>query len=236
MDVVARETRWVTGRSPEHGGAGDSSILTAYGLFQGMRASAEHAWGTPSRRDRRAGVAGVGKVGRHLLDHLLEDGATVVVTDVSEAALARIGARHPGVDIAADVPALLADGLDVYAPCALGGAPDEDTVAQLTATIVCGAANNQLAHPGVEKLRRRRPPKSSTPPAGSSRWPTPTACPRRRPRTGSPSAACPTSGGYAASCCPADEPPQGTTPARRAVGVPSGSGHGTVGDTTNLTS
>lgn len=46
MDVVARECRWTTGRSPENGGAGDSSVLTAFGVFQGMRASAQHLWGT----------------------------------------------------------------------------------------------------------------------------------------------------------------------------------------------
>jgi valine dehydrogenase (NAD+) len=45
MDVVARESRFVTGRSPEHGGAGDSSVLTAFGVFQGMRAAAAHRWG-----------------------------------------------------------------------------------------------------------------------------------------------------------------------------------------------
>ena len=66
MDVIARESTYVTGRSPAHGGAGDSSILTAYGVFQGMRAAAERAWGTPSLSGRRIGVAGVGKVGRHV--------------------------------------------------------------------------------------------------------------------------------------------------------------------------
>src|SRR5262245_8645013 len=90
MDVVARETRWVTGRSPEHGGAGDSSILTAFGVFQGMRASAEHLWGAPSLQGRTVGIAGVGKVGRHLVEHLLEDGARVVITDVNENAVAAI--------------------------------------------------------------------------------------------------------------------------------------------------
>ena len=50
MDVIARETRYVTGRSVEHGGAGDSSILTAWGVFQGMRAAAEHVWGAPTLR------------------------------------------------------------------------------------------------------------------------------------------------------------------------------------------
>jgi valine dehydrogenase (NAD+) len=152
MDVVARECQYVTGRSPEHGGAGDSSILTAWGLFQGMRASAEHLWGAPTLRGRRVGVAGVGKVGRHLVGHLLADGAAVVITDVNEQAIDRTRARHPEVDVVADTATLIRSALDVYAPCALGAALDDDTVPVLTAKVVCGAANNQLAHPGIEKV------------------------------------------------------------------------------------
>ena len=151
MDIVAKETRFVTGRSVEHGGAGDSSILTAYGVFQGMRAAAEHAWGTPTLRGRRVGVAGVGKVGRHLIKHLTEDGASVVATDVNAAATDWVRSTYPQVDVVADTAALLAADIDVYAPCAMGGALDDETVAVLGAKIVCGAANNQLAHPGVEK-------------------------------------------------------------------------------------
>ncbi len=152
MDVIARETRWVTGRSPEHGGAGDSSILTAYGVFQGMRASAQQVWGRPTLAGRRVGVAGVGKVGHLLVDHLIADGATVIVSDVDPAAVARVRAAHPEVEVAADEAALVSAELDVYAPCALGGALDDRRAATLTAAIVCGAANNQLEHPGVEKI------------------------------------------------------------------------------------
>ncbi|QMU73289.1 Glu/Leu/Phe/Val dehydrogenase [Streptacidiphilus sp. P02-A3a] len=151
MDVVARECDFVTGRSPEYGGAGDSSVLTAFGVFQAMRACARHRWGAPTLAGRRVGVAGVGKVGHHLVGHLVEDGAQVVVTDVRADAVARVRAAHPGVEVVADAGALVRANLDVYAPCALGGALDDDTVAALTATVVCGAANNQLAHPGVEK-------------------------------------------------------------------------------------
>ncbi|WP_461029725.1 Leu/Phe/Val dehydrogenase [Streptomyces sparsus] len=152
MDVVARECRWTTGRSPENGGAGDSSVLTAFGVFQGMRASARHLWGEPTLRGRTVGVAGVGKVGHHLVRHLVEDGAEVVVTDVREQSLARVRAEHPQVVVAADTDALIrTPGLDVYAPCALGGALNDETVPALTARVVCGAANNQLAHAGVEK-------------------------------------------------------------------------------------
>ncbi|NEC67511.1 Glu/Leu/Phe/Val dehydrogenase dimerization domain-containing protein [Streptomyces sp. SID9727] len=152
MDVVARECRWTTGRSPENGGAGDSSVLTAYGVFQGMRASAQHLWGDPTLRGRKVGVAGVGKVGHYLVEHLLADGAEVVITDVREESVRRITDKHPEVAVAADTAALIrTEGLDIYAPCALGGALDDHTVPVLTAKVVCGAANNQLAHPGVEK-------------------------------------------------------------------------------------
>ncbi|MFH9420511.1 Leu/Phe/Val dehydrogenase [Streptomyces sp. NPDC017529] len=152
MDVVARTNRWTTGRSPENGGAGDSSVLTAFGVYQGMRASAQHLWGDPTLRGRKVGVAGVGKVGHHLVEHLLEDGAEVVVTDVRAESIERVRSRHPQVRVAPDTGSLIrTPGLDVYAPCALGGALDDDTVPALTARVVCGAANNQLAHPGVEK-------------------------------------------------------------------------------------
>src|SRR5436305_7801596 len=152
MDTVARECPYVTGRSETHGGAGDSSVLTAWGVFQGMRAAAEQVWGQPSLTGRRVGIAGLGKVGKHLIAHLAEDGARIVGTDVSKAALAWVRERYPQVDLVADEAALIRSEIDVYAPCALGGALDDDTVSVLHAKIVERAANNQLAHPGVEKL------------------------------------------------------------------------------------
>jgi valine dehydrogenase (NAD+) len=156
MDVVARESRFVTGRSPESGGAGDSSVLTAYGVFQGMRASAERVWGTPSLAGKRVGIAGVGKVGRYLIGHLIDDGASIVATDPYEGALEWLRNNYAQVDIVGDTAELIGSEMDVYAPCALGGALDDATVDALSAKIVCGAANNQLAHPGVEKLLEER--------------------------------------------------------------------------------
>ena len=156
MDVIARETRYVTGRSPEHGGAGDSSVLTAWGVFQGMRAAAEHTWGSPTLAGRRVGVAGLGKVGKYLVGHLIEDGASVVATDVNEAALEWARTTYPQVDLVTDTHALITSDIEVYAPCALGGALDDDTVPVLRAKIVTGGANNQLAHPGIEKMLEER--------------------------------------------------------------------------------
>jgi valine dehydrogenase (NAD+) len=152
MDLVARECRFVTGRTVEHGGAGDSSVLTAFGVYQGMRASAEVAWGSSSLTGKRVGVAGVGKVGHHLVEHLLADGAEVVVTDVSERAVERVRLPHPEVDVVDDADAMVRADIDVYAPCALGGAISDEVVDVLRAKVICGGANNQLEHVGIEKL------------------------------------------------------------------------------------
>ena len=151
MDIIARECPWTTGRTTANGGAGDSSVLTAMGVMHGMRAAAEHAWGRTSLRGRTVGVEGVGKVGHRLVDHLVEDGAEVVICDVSPAAIEAVRARHPGVRAVADVEALIGEKLDILAPCALGGTLTEHVVNTLDARIVCGAANNQLAHHGIEK-------------------------------------------------------------------------------------
>jgi valine dehydrogenase (NAD+) len=156
MDDIARECDFVTGRTAAHGGAGDSSVLTAYGVFQGMRAAAEAVWGAPSLDGRTVGVSGVGKVGRHLVRHLVEDGAAVVVTDVHGPSVDRVREEFRDVAVAVSTEALVASPLDVYAPCALGGAITDEVVDVLSARIVCGAANNQLAHPGVEKALEER--------------------------------------------------------------------------------
>jgi valine dehydrogenase (NAD+) len=151
MDLVARECSYVTGRTIPNGGAGDSSVLTAFGVFQGMRAAAEHVWGTTSLAGRTVAVEGVGKVGHRLVDHLVGDGARIVIFDTSHTATERVRAKHPEVTVVQTREELLASQLDVYSPCALGGAIDGDTVDVLSARIICGGANNQLAHPGVEK-------------------------------------------------------------------------------------
>ena len=164
---------WTSSRRPPasrpagreaHGGAGDSSVLTAYGVFQGMRAAAAapvgHAVpGRPAGRD-----LGVGKVGRRLVEPAAADGASVVICDVSPDAVAAVLAEHPSVEVAADAATLTGLPLDVYSPNAMGGALDDDTVERLQAEIVCGAANNQLAVEGPAGRRTGwRSAGSSTP-------------------------------------------------------------------------
>jgi valine dehydrogenase (NAD+) len=152
MDLIARECGHVTGRTTANGGAGDSGLLTAFGVFQGMRAAAVHAWGDDSLAGKRVGVEGAGKVGRRLIGHLIEAGAEVSACDVSQAALDRVLEEHPGVRVAGDTRELAMADLDIFSPCALGGTLTDELAGSLRAKIVCGGANNQLGHAGVGKL------------------------------------------------------------------------------------
>jgi len=149
MDLIATVNPWTTGRSPEHGGCGDSGDLTAVGVHHALKAVAEHLWGSPSLAGRRVAIAGAGKVGGRLAGHVIDEGGRVLVADVDPDTVARLRAAYPGVEVAASADDLVEADVDVLSPCALGHAITPEVAARLTASAVCGAANNQLAEPGL---------------------------------------------------------------------------------------
>ncbi|HEX2028203.1 MAG TPA: Glu/Leu/Phe/Val dehydrogenase [Nitriliruptorales bacterium] len=142
MTVVAQETRWVTGMDPEHGGSGDSGVTTAFGVFVGVKAVAEHLWGSDSLEGRHVSVQGLGKVGARLAEHLAEAGAKLTVTDVDPEALDRTATRL-GAEVVTPDEILDVDA-DVFSPNALGAVLTEATIPRLEVAAICGGANNQL--------------------------------------------------------------------------------------------
>jgi len=152
MDTVKRETRWVTGCSHTYGGSGDPSPVTAYGVFHGMKACCLEVFGTPELEGRTVAVQGVGKVGYALCGHLTEAGAKVTIADVDVDNLARAVSDF-GV-ATTDLAGIHALDADIFAPCALGGGINDDTISEFNCKIIAGAANNQLARPEHgDKLR-----------------------------------------------------------------------------------
>ena len=145
MDVVRSVTRFVTGISRDHGGSGDPSPATAWGVLHAMRAAAEHLWGRAELAGRHVVISGVGKVGMGLAGHLHAEGARLTVADVRpeavEAAVGAFGASVVDVDEAHTV------ACDVLSPCALGAVLNATTIPALRTAVVRGAANNQLAEP-----------------------------------------------------------------------------------------
>lgn len=150
MDLVSRETRWVTGVSEVYGGSGDPSPVTAYGVVQGLKAVAMELWKTADLKDRRFAVQGVGKVGYHVVKLLTEAGVEVVISDVDVDNLGK-AVNDFGVDTV-DEEKIHALDCDVYVPCALGGVLNDETIGELRCRAVAGAANNQLLRKEHAKL------------------------------------------------------------------------------------
>lgn len=142
MDIIHDETDFVTGISPAFGSSGNPSPVTAYGVYKGMKAAAKAAFGTDSLEGKTVAVQGVGNVAYNLCRHLHEEGAKLIVTDINkeavERAVAEFGAR------AVDPDNIYSQECDIYAPCALGATINDDTIPQLKAKVIAGAANNQL--------------------------------------------------------------------------------------------
>ena len=136
------ETGYVVGLPVEYGGSGDTSILTAYGVFLGIQACVTQVYGKKDCQGLVVAVQGVGKVGSKLCRHLKDAGASLIVSDVrrdsAEKVAAELGARIVEPD------AILSSPCDVLSPNALGGVLNHKTIPSLKCKIVCGGANNQM--------------------------------------------------------------------------------------------
>lgn len=153
LEYIAQETDHVVGLPVSMGGSGDSSIMTGYGIYLGMKATAKEVWGSDSLSGKTVAMQGFGKVGFYTSEHLLKDGVRLIVADTYPAAAER--ARKLGAEVVAPEE-ITGVECDIFAPCALGGTLNSQTISALKCRAVAGGANNQLASPqDGEALQRR---------------------------------------------------------------------------------
>ena len=145
MEIIRTVTKNVTGVHPSHGGSGDPSPFTALGVRRGIEACVKFKLKKDSLAGIHVAVQGVGHVGYYLCKELHAAGAKLSVSDVDPMKVERAQREFQAQAIALQDIATI--DCDVYAPCALGSALNDDTVPRLRAKIVAGAANNQLAEP-----------------------------------------------------------------------------------------
>ncbi|WP_115462399.1 Glu/Leu/Phe/Val family dehydrogenase [Winogradskyella aurantiaca] len=143
MDLVREVTPYVTGISESKGGAGNPSPITAYGVFMGMKAAAQYKFGSDILEDKVVYVEGIGNVGEALVEHLVNEGANVTISDINRERLEMIRDKYD-VKIY-DGHDLYSEEMDIYAPCALGATINDNTIDKIKAQVIAGAANNQLA-------------------------------------------------------------------------------------------
>lgn len=154
MQAMGQSTRHVAGLSKGSAASGDPSPFTAYGVFLGLKAAVRHRLGTDSLKGLRVAVQGLGNVGGNLARQLAEAGATLVVSDIHADAVARAVEAYGATALPPE--RIHAAEVDVFAPCALGAVLHERSVAEMKASVVAGAANNQLATDPVGELLRQR--------------------------------------------------------------------------------
>ena len=156
MDIIAETgDPFIFCRSPAKGGAGDSGPATAFGVYSGILAVCEHLFGQASIEKKRVLVQGAGSVGEPLINLLLEAGAEVMFSDLDNQTVKLLQDKkgltfvHP--DKIFDTPC------DIFAPCAMGGILNKDSIPRLKCLAVAGGANNQLAEPAdAERLWGRQ--------------------------------------------------------------------------------
>lgn len=154
IEYIFQETAYVTGVHEVHGGSGDPSPFTAFGVMQGLKASLQRRFGNEELGRYSFAVQGLGHVGMKVVEHLREAGAKVFVTDIREENVRRavdeLGAEAVSLDDIYDVEA------DVYTPAALGGTVNERTLPRFKFKIICGVANNQLESDEIgDEVERR---------------------------------------------------------------------------------
>ena len=143
MEILYGETDHVVTLPEYCGGAGNIGPATAFGVQQAMKACARDVWGSDSLQGRVVAMQGLGAVGWPALERLVEEGATVVASEIDgqklERARRELGVKTVPPDEIYDQPC------DVFAPYALGAVVNDQTLPRLRCKIVCGSANNQLA-------------------------------------------------------------------------------------------
>ncbi|MDQ3048786.1 MAG: leucine dehydrogenase [Bacteroidota bacterium] len=148
MEYIKMETDFVSGLPVNMGGSGDPSPVTAYGVYLSMKASAKEKWGDESLNGKKVVVQGIGHVGESLVKHLVKEGAIVSIYDINEERLKTVS-KETGATVITDAAKLYDLEMDIYAPCALGATVNTDTLSRLKCSIICGAANNQLADENI---------------------------------------------------------------------------------------
>ncbi len=143
------QTNFAAGVPDEQGRGGNPSPFTAYGVWKGMKSAANHAFGDADLKDKRVSILGLGAVGMALAEYLHGEGAKLVVADVNETVLNLAKEKFDATVVAPEDAA--AQDVDIFAPCALGGAINEKTIDRLKAKVVAGAANNQLHKPEYDQ-------------------------------------------------------------------------------------
>lgn len=143
MEYISLETQHVAGKPEYLGGGGDPSPVTAYGTYLGLKVSVKEIYGNDNLSGKKILVEGIGSVGSHLVEKLVNEQAKVYISDINERKIKNLVEKFPSITVTKRETAYDLD-IDIYAPCAMGATLNTENINRLKCHIVAGAANNQL--------------------------------------------------------------------------------------------
>lgn len=155
LHIMHQYSPYITGLAKEDGGLGDSAILTSLGVFRGIQAAVKEKLNKEDMDGLKVAIQGAGKVGYHLVEHLLSAGCTVYISDINQDALQKVKDQFPAVTLC-DSLQLYDKEVDVFSPNAIGGVVTEGVAYGLKAKILAGGANNPLATEHIGKILHQR--------------------------------------------------------------------------------
>ena len=150
MEIIKRKTNHVVGTPKSMGGSGDPSVVTAYGVYMGMKGSAKYLWNNDNLRGKKIFIQGIGNVGRNLIEYLQKEDAIILINDINKEKVEEINKKY-NVSVLNDLD-MFSEKIDIYSPCALGATLNNKSIPKLTCSIIAGAANNQLEEEGVHDI------------------------------------------------------------------------------------
>ncbi len=156
---ASKETNCIVGLPAAYGGGGDSSIPTAAGVLYGIKATNQTLFGSENLGGVSYAIQGLGKVGSKVAIGLLEAGAHLYVTDISEESIKlmeEIALTTPGTINVVSSEEIYSQEADVFIPCAFGGIVNDQTIEKFKVKAIAGSANNQLLTENHGKLLQEK--------------------------------------------------------------------------------
>ncbi|WP_100642349.1 Glu/Leu/Phe/Val dehydrogenase dimerization domain-containing protein [Alteromonas facilis] len=158
LHSMAKNSEFIAGINAKYRYTGEPSDgnpapSTAYGVFVGLQAAVKHKFGS-SVEGLTVAIQGLGHVGYRLAKHLHESGAKLIVADI----FPENTQRAQGEFGATVVEATEINGVDadVLAPCAMGATINPQSIEQIKAKVIAGAANNQLSTESMGDVVRQK--------------------------------------------------------------------------------
>tara|TARA_R100000908_G_scaffold65235_1_gene53061 strand:+ start:51708 stop:52883 length:1176 start_codon:yes stop_codon:yes gene_type:complete len=142
MEWIYSETKYVTGIPKALGGSGNPSPVTAYGVYMGVKACAQKAYGNDSLEGKKIALQGAGNVASYFARHAAKEGAELFICDIYDEKAKTLAEEVGGKLV--DPNSIYGLDVDIFTPCALGGVINDDTMDEFKCDIIAGGANNVL--------------------------------------------------------------------------------------------